>query len=63
MERREAKARIEALGGRVVSSVSKKTDLVVVGERPGSKHSRAEELGIRIVDENEFLKMLEEAGA
>ncbi|HKI82738.1 MAG TPA: NAD-dependent DNA ligase LigA, partial [Candidatus Krumholzibacteria bacterium] len=63
MERREAKARIEALGGRVASSVSKKTDLVVAGERPGSKHSRAEELGIRIVDENEFLKMLEEAGA
>jgi DNA ligase (NAD+) len=63
MERREAKSRIENLGGRVVSSVSKKTDLVVAGERAGSKRTRAEELGVRIVDENEFLKMLQEAEA
>ncbi len=63
MERRAAKAKIESLGGRVVSSVSKNTDLVVAGDRAGSKRTRAEELGIRIIDENEFLHMLGEAGA
>lgn len=63
MERRAAKAKIESLGGRVVSSVSKNTDLVVAGDRAGSKRSRAEELGIQIIDENEFLQMLGEAGA
>jgi DNA ligase (NAD+) len=63
MERREAKARIEALGGRVVSSVSKKTDWVVAGERAGSKRARAEELQVRIIDESEFLRLLAEAEA
>ncbi len=63
MERREAKARIEALGGRVSSSVSKKTDWVVAGDRAGSKRARAEELQVRIIDESEFLRLLAEAEA
>lgn len=63
MERREAKARIEALGGRVSSNVSKKTDWVVAGERAGSKRARAEELQVKIIDESEFLRLLAEAEA
>lgn len=57
LKRSEAKARIEALGGRVAGSVSKKTDLVVAGEDAGSKRTKAEELGIEIVDEAGFLAL------
>ncbi|WP_312747609.1 BRCT domain-containing protein [Candidatus Nitrospira neomarina] len=52
--RQEAKRRIEELGGRVTSSVSKQTDYLVAGEDPGSKYDRATTLGVRILDENEF---------
>jgi DNA ligase (NAD+) len=52
MTREEAKAAIEKLGGRVTSSVSKKTDAVIAGRDPGSKLDRAGELGIRVLDEN-----------
>ncbi len=62
MTREEAKARVEALGGRVTSSVSRKTDLVVVGDQPGSKYEKARRLGIPTVDEATFLRMLREAG-
>ena len=57
--RDEAKARIEALGGKVTGSVSKKTDYVVVGEDPGSKRDKAEELGVTLLDEKGFVDLLE----
>src|SRR3989337_2740259 len=49
--RSEAQRAIEDRGGKVVSSVSKKTDYVVIGENPGSKHDKALQLGIEILDE------------
>jgi DNA ligase (NAD+) len=58
MTRDEAKAAIEARGGRVTSNVSKKTSVVVVGKDPGSKHDKARELGVRCVDEEGFKAML-----
>jgi DNA ligase (NAD+) len=57
MGRDEAKARAEALGATVASSVSRKTDLVVVGEKAGSKVKKAEELGIEIIDEDAWMKL------
>ncbi len=56
--RSEAKAAIEALGGRVISSVSKNTSFLVAGERPGSKLKNAESLGVEILDEDAFEQML-----
>jgi DNA ligase (NAD+) len=50
---------IGELGGRVTSSVSKKTDYVVVGEDPGSKYQKAKKLGITIIDEEEFKKLID----
>jgi DNA ligase (NAD+) len=58
MTRDEATEKIEALGGHVTGSVSKKTDYVLAGAEPGSKFDKAKELGIRIIDEAEFRKML-----
>jgi DNA ligase (NAD+) len=58
MTREEATERIEALGGHVTGSVSKKTDYVLAGAEPGSKFDKAKELGVRIIDEAEFRKML-----
>ncbi len=52
--RNAAKARIEALGGKVSGSVSKKTDLVVAGEAAGSKRAKAEALGVAIMEADEF---------
>jgi DNA ligase (NAD+) len=57
LKREEAAAKIEALGGRVSGSVSKKTDYVVAGEEAGSKLEKAQKLGVKIVDEKEFLKL------
>ena len=57
--RDEARALIEARGGRVNSSVSKKTDYVVAGEAAGSKLDKAQALGVSVIDEDEFKGMLE----
>lgn len=61
--REEAEEKISNFGGKSVSSVSKKTDFVLVGENPGSKFAKAQTLGVKIINENEFVKMLEEAEA
>ncbi len=58
MTRSEAAKAIEERGGKVTSSVSGKTDYVVVGRDPGSKYDKAVALGVTILDENEFLDML-----
>jgi len=57
LTREEAAAKIEALGGKVSSSVSKKTDYVLAGDEAGSKLDKARKLGVKIIDEKEFLKM------
>ena len=57
--RDESEAAITARGGRVTGSVSKKTNFVVVGESPGSKLAKAEQLGVPILDEAGFRDLLE----
>ncbi len=61
LTRDEAKARIEAAGGKVSGSVSKKTSYVVAGEEAGSKLDKAQELKVPVLDEAGLLKMLEGA--
>ena len=58
MTREEATEKIEALGGHVTGSVSKKTDYVLAGAEPGSKFDKAKEMGVKIIDEAGFRKML-----
>ncbi|MBS0336037.1 MAG: NAD-dependent DNA ligase LigA [Proteobacteria bacterium] len=58
MTRDEARAMIEAKGHKVAGSVSKKTDFLVAGEDSGSKLSKARELGVTVLDEGEFLKII-----
>ncbi len=57
LKREEAAARIEARGGKVSGSVSKKTDYVVAGEEAGSKLDKAQKLGVPVIDEAEFLRL------
>ena len=56
--REEAKRIVEELGGRAASSVSRKTDYVVVGKNPGSKYEKAKQLGVKIISEDEFKKLI-----
>ena len=56
--RDEIHALVEKLGGRAASSVSKKTDFLVAGENAGSKLDKANELGVKVISEDEFEKML-----
>ena len=57
--RDEASEIIERFGGKTSSSVSKKTDYVLAGEKAGSKLTKAEQLGVKIIDEKEFILMTE----
>jgi DNA ligase (NAD+) len=58
MTRDEAKSRIQELGGKVTGSVSKKTDYVAYGDKPGSKLSKARDLGVATLDEDELIALL-----
>ena len=63
LSREEAESKVESMGGRASSSVSKKTHFVVAGEDPGSKYEKAQALAVKIITEDEFLRMLkQEAG-
>ena len=59
MSRDEIKALIESYGGKAIDSVSKKTDVVIVGDAPGSKYTKAQELGITIWDEAKFKEIVD----
>ena len=58
LKRSQAEKMITDNGGKVSSSVSKKTDYVLCGENPGSKLTKANELGITVIDENEFFSLI-----
>jgi DNA ligase (NAD+) len=62
LTREEGEALVTERGGRAASSVSKKTDYVVAGEKAGSKLAKAEKLGVPVISEEDFQKMLEESG-
>jgi len=61
LTREEAASKIEAAGGKVSGSVSKKTNYVLAGAEAGSKLEKAQSLGVPVIDEAEFLRMLGEA--
>ncbi len=59
MSRDEAKEKIRVLGGDISESVSRNTSYLIVGENPGSKFDKAKELGIEILDEEKFKKLVQ----
>jgi DNA ligase (NAD+) len=59
LTRDEAKQRITEAGGHVASTVSKKTDYVVAGDEPGSKLTKAQQLGVAVIDETELRRLLD----
>ena len=61
MTRDQAEEMVSALGGKASSSVSKNTDFVVAGEGAGSKLAKATELGVKVISEDEFKKMVGQA--
>jgi DNA ligase (NAD+) len=61
--RQQAEAKIKELGGAAKDNVTRKTDYVIVGADPGSKMARATELGIKTINETEFIELLRKAGA
>ena len=61
LSREDAKEKIEALGGKVSGSVSKKTDYIVAGADPGSKYDKAAELRITILDETGLLQLMQDS--
>jgi len=58
LTRADAKSKIRELGGSISSTISKKIDFVVVGKNPGSKYNKAVKLGVKIISEDEFKKIL-----
>jgi DNA ligase (NAD+) len=58
LDRREAKRMIEEKGGKVSSSISKKTDFLLAGDKAGSKLMKAQELGVAILSQDEFLNLV-----
>jgi DNA ligase (NAD+) len=60
--REEASELIERRGGKTLSSVSKKTDYVIAGKDAGSKLAKAQKLGVAVIDEDAFVKMLADGG-
>ena len=60
MPRNEAKAKLLGLGAKVAGSVSTNTDFVVAGSGAGSKLTQAEDLGVKVIDEGEFLSFLDD---
>ena len=59
LKRNDAKEMIEKRGGKATSSVSKSTSFVLAGEEAGSKLTKANELGIKVIDEEKFLQLIE----
>jgi DNA ligase (NAD+) len=60
LKRNDAKAQLQALGAKVSGSVSKNTDYLVAGDAAGSKLTKAQSLGVKILDENELIALLEQ---
>ena len=58
LTRSEAEKKVRLLGGHPSSSISKQTDYLVAGKEPGTKLEKAKELGVKIIKEKEFLKMI-----